>query len=240
VVVKQVHPRNGESSVRLLILVGKVWARIAEQLAGRTSVSLESNAYAATAHDGLIGAERRQDGTFVCWTRRGTMTVRNVGSSTVGVLTAGKKLTVSRGREGRMETFQVHDSTLEITVSANVLPLTHMPDGHRSAGWILPGVEINQVFGSLTSAGPEGRHIEIPAGRPGPYTVTLVGVGDGPFEVTVIGRFQGKVVYRHRTTGSIERGEQRRAHVYPHFREDDGANATTSRVMGATIAPFRP
>lgn len=240
VVVRQADARNGESSVRLLILVGKVWARIAQQLARGAGLSLESNAYAATAHDGLIGAERREDGTFVCWTRRGDVTVRDAGGTTVGVLTAGRKLTARSGRERRVETFQVHESTLEITASANVLPLIHMPDGHRIAGWTLAGVEVNQVFGSLTTAAARGRHIEVPGGRPGPYTVTLVGLAEGPFEITVIGRFQGRVVYRDRTRGSIERGGQRQAHVYPYFREEDGGNPTTSRVMGATIEPFQP
>ncbi len=240
VVVRQVDSRNGESSVRLLLLVGRVWARVAQQLARRTSLSLESNAYAATAHDGLIGAERRKDGTFVCWTRRGDVTVRDAAGTPLGVLTAGRKLTASPGKEQRVETFQVHDSTLEITASANVLPLMQMPDGRRVAGWTLPGVEINQVFGSLTAAGPEARHIEVPAGLPGPYGVALIGLADGPFQVTVIGRSQGKAVYRHRATGSIERGEQRRAHVYLYFKEEDAGNATTSRVIGATIEPLRP
>jgi FecR protein len=240
VVIRQASVRDGESSMRLLILVGKVWARIAQQVARRTSLSLESNAYTATAHDGLIGAEHSTDGTFVCWTRRGDVTVRDPGGATVEVVTAGRKLTARPGKTRRVEAFQVHESTLEITASPNVLPLVHMPDGQRMAGWALSGVEVNQVFGSLTAADAQTRQIEVPGGRPGPYTVSLVGLAEGPFEVTLVARFQGRVVYRHRATGTIERGEQRQAYVYPHFRDEDGRNPTTSRVMGATIEPLRP
>jgi hypothetical protein len=238
VVIRQAS-QNGESSMRLLILVGKVWARIAQQVARRTSLSLESNAYTATAHDGLIGAERGEDGSFVCWTRRGDVTVRDAAGATVEVVPAGQKLTARPGKTRRVEPFQVHESTLGITASSNVLPLVHMPDGHRVAGWTPSGAEVNQVFGSLTAGDGGTREIEVPGGRRGPYTVALVGLADGPFDVTLIARFQGRVVYRHRATGTIERGEQRQAYVYPHFREEDGANPTTSRVIGATIEPLR-
>ena len=239
VVIRQVETRKDESSMRLLILIGKVWARIAQQLGRRTNLSLESNAYTATAHDGLIGAERRKDGTFVCWTRRGDVTVRDASGASVGVLAAGRKLTAVLPQEPRVETFQVHDSTLEIVASQSILPLIRMPDGYRVAGWTTSGVEVNQVFGSLTSAGAETRVIEVPGGRPGPYTVTLVGVTDGPFEVMLLGRYQGGVVYRHRMTGRIQRGEEWRTHIHPHFKEESGRDSTTSRLMGAVIEPLR-
>jgi hypothetical protein len=238
VVIRQASVQNGESSMRLLILVGKVWARIAQQVARRTSLSLESNAYTATSHDGLIGAERGEDGTFVCWTRRGDVTVRDAAGATVEVVPAGQKLTARPGKTRRVEPFQVHESTLGITASSNVLPVVHLPNG-LMAGWTPAGVEVNQVFGSLTAVDAQTREIEVPAGRRGPYTVALVGLADGPFEVTLIARFQDRVVYRHRATGTIARGEQRQAYVYPHFREEDGANPTTSRVIGATIEPLR-
>ena len=59
------------SNLQVLITAGTVWARIANLLGGRGTVSLASNTHAAIAHDGLIGAEQRADGTFVCWTARG-------------------------------------------------------------------------------------------------------------------------------------------------------------------------
>jgi len=239
VVIKQASVRGEESSMQLLILVGKVWARIAQQVARRASLSLESNAYTATAHDGLIGAERSADGTFVCWTRRGDVTVRYTTGAQVDVVKPGLKLTARPGKKQRVEEFQVHESTLGITGSPNVLPLVRMPDGQRMAGWMPSGDEVNQVFGSLSAAGAEGRQVEVPGGLPGPYTVSIVGLAEGPFEVTLVGRFQGRVVYRHRATGTIERGELRQAYVFPHFRDEDGKNPTTSRVIGAHIEPLR-
>jgi len=239
VVVKQVEGRPGESSVRLLILVGKVWARVAELVGRRSSLSLESNAYAATAHDGLIGAEQQQDGSFTCWTRRGDVTVRDAAGHPLAVVSPGEKLTAMPGKAPRREAFRVQDSTLEVTTSANVLPLVEMPDGRRLAGWASTDVDINQVFGSLTTAAADSHHVEVPAGRAGAYAVTLVGRAAGPFTVTMVGRFQGRVVYRHRVTGSIAAGEQRRAHVFPHFKEDLGSNAASARTMGATIEPFQ-
>jgi hypothetical protein len=240
VVVKQLEARQDGSSVRVLILVGKVWARVAEVVGRQSSLSLESNAHAATARDGLIGAESRSDGTFTCWTRRGEMTVRDAAGNTLAVVTPGNKLTLVPRKAPRTETFRVQDSTLEITASPNVLPLVQMPDGHRLAGWSSSDVEVNYVFGSLTAATGDGRSIEVPAGRPGAYTVFLVGRATGPFTVTLVGRFQDRVVYRHRVNGTIEVGEQRRAHVFPHFKEDAVTDATSARVMGAVIEPFRP
>lgn len=111
-----------------------------------------------------------------------------------------------------------------------------MPDGHRHAGWAGSEVEINHVFGSLTA---DGCYVEVPAGRPEAYTVILVGRAAGPFTVTLVGRFQGRVVYQHRVAGTIEAGEQRDAHVLPHFKDDAGADATSARVMGAVIEPFQ-
>lgn len=240
VVVKRLEQRQEESRIRVLILVGKVWARVAELVGRQSSLSLESNAHAATARDGLIGAESRPDGTFICWTRRGEMTVRDTAGTTLEVVAPGNKLTLVPQKAPRTETFRVQDSTLEITASPNVLPLVQMPDGRRLAGWSSSGVEVNHVFGSRTAATADGRSIDVPAGRPGPYTVSLVGRTAGPFTVTLVGRFQDRVVYRHRVTGTIEAGEQRQAHVLPHFKEDAVTDATSARVMGAVIEPFRP
>ena len=43
------------SNLQVLITAGTVWARIANLLGGRGTVSLASNTHAAIAHDGLIG-----------------------------------------------------------------------------------------------------------------------------------------------------------------------------------------
>ena len=58
VTVKQAGSDRRQRGIRLLIHAGQVWARVAEALGRRSTLSLESNDYAATAHDGLIGAGR--------------------------------------------------------------------------------------------------------------------------------------------------------------------------------------
>ena len=55
-----------------------------------------------------------------------------------------------------------------------------MPDGVRLAGFVPPGIEVNQVFGSLTARCPDQTWIvEVPGGFPGPYLVFLTGIADG-------------------------------------------------------------
>ena len=68
-----------------------MWARIANLLGGRGTVSLASNSSAAIAHDGLIGAEHRPDGTFVCWTRAGTVQLVDAGGAIQGRLEPGQQ-----------------------------------------------------------------------------------------------------------------------------------------------------
>ena len=84
-----------------------------------------------------------------------------------------------------------------------------MPDGVRLAGFVPPGIEVNQVFGSLTARGPDQTWaVEVPAGLPGPYVVFLSGFADGPFVVTVTGRVRGRGVYGRKWTGTIARGQR--------------------------------
>lgn len=239
VVVKQAQLRHDESRMGLLILAGKVWARVAELVGRQSSLSLESNANSATARDGLIGAEARTDGTFTCWSRRGEVIVRDAAGATLDVVKAGEKLTLAPRKAPRLEPFRVHESTLEVVASPNVLPLLQMPDRQRVAGWTAAGVEVNQVFGSRTASTPDGRSVEVPSGRPGPYAITLVGRGGGSFTLAIVGRFQGRVVYQRRVAGTIESGGQRHTTVHPHFKEEPGGDATSARVMGATIEPVR-
>ena len=66
------------------------------------------------------------------------------------------------------ETFSVHRSTVEIVARGPVVLLVVMPDGVRLAGFVDPGIEVNQVFGSLTARRDDMRIVEIPGGAPGP------------------------------------------------------------------------
>ena len=85
------------SRIQILITAGTVWARIANLLGGRGTVSLASNTHAAIAHDGLIGAEQRLDGSFACWTRAGTVQLVDAGGATLAILEPGQQGDDSRG-----------------------------------------------------------------------------------------------------------------------------------------------
>ena len=65
VTVKQAPAGRAKAAgIRMLIHAGRVWARVVQAAGSRSTLTLESNDYSATAHDGLIGAEQAA-GTFV-------------------------------------------------------------------------------------------------------------------------------------------------------------------------------
>lgn len=240
VVVRQAEVEGRAASrLRMLITVGTVWARVAGWLGGRATVTLESNAYSATAHDGLIGAQQQPDGTFVCWARAGTLEVASVGGGPAATLAPGQKATLAAGRPAVAEPFAVNQSTIEVVTSGPVLPLVVMPDGVRLAGFVEPGVEVNQVFGSLTAVRPgAGRTVEVPAGQTGPFVLFLAAVGDGPFTVTVVGRHRGAVTYRHERTDTVRRGQGLRAEIIQTL--SGGVDQRTARAGSAGMSALRP
>ncbi|MCI0546759.1 MAG: hypothetical protein L0027_05695 [Candidatus Rokubacteria bacterium] len=240
VVVRQAAVGSADrSSIRILIAAGTVWARLARWLGGRATLTLESNAYAATAHDGLIGAQSRPDGGFVCWTRAGTLELAEQGAGrAAAVLAPGQKATVASGGAPVTEPFAVHQSALEVTVTGAVAPLVLMPDRTRVAGFVAPGIEVNQVFGSLTATREGARLIEVPAGAPGPYLVVLDGLDGGPFTLAVTGRFQGQPAYRHEASGHIQRGERLAAEITQRLAADAG-DPRTARVVDGSLGPLR-
>ena len=211
------------SRIQILITAGTVWARIANLLGDRGTVSLASNTHAAIAHDGLIGAEQRLDGSFACWTRAGTVQLVDAGGAALGRLEPGQKATISAQRRLVTEEFSVHRSVVEIVARGSVWPLVVMPDGVRLAGFVPPGIEVNQVFGSLTARRPDGTWIvEVPGGFPGPYLVLLTGIADGEFAVTITGRVE-------RPDGlhaKVDRDHHPRA--APRRRADPGVRRATS------------
>jgi hypothetical protein len=227
------------SRLRVLVTVGTVWARVAGWLAGRASLTLESNAYSATAHDGLIGAQQQQpSGTFVCWTRAGALAVTDTTGATVAQVQPGQKVTLATGRPAAIEGFAVNQSTLGVATTGPVLPLVVMPDGRRVAGFVQPGIDVNQVFGSLT-AGPAGaRTVEVPAGMAGPFMLVLIAVGDGPFTVTVTGRHRGAETYRQEQTGQAHRGQGLRAEIIQTM--SGGSDPRTARADRAGMSTLRP
>jgi hypothetical protein len=229
------------SRVGLLVTVGTVWARVAGWLGGRATLTLESNAYSATAHDGLIGAQQQANGPFVCWTRAGDLDVAG-SAGPVARVRPGQKATLAPGAPVQTEGFAVNRSTLEVITSGPVLPLVTMPDRTRLAGFVPPGIEVNQVFGSLTAAPAGGaRTVEVPAGVDGPFVVTLAAVGDGPFTLTVVGRHQGAVTYRYERAGAAHHGQGLRAEVIQIMDAAAGASdPRTARAGSAGLTELRP
>lgn len=228
---------GGHRAIRVLITVGTVWARLARLLAAGSSVTLESNAYAATARDGLIGAAQRADGVFVCWTRAGRLTVADTRGVPRATLEPGQRATLAAGRPAAVDPFAVNASVLEIA-ARGALPLVRMPDGGRVAGFVSPGIEVNQVFGSLTAL-RDGRHVvEVPAGQPGPYVIVLEALaGSRRFAVTVVGRYRGRAIYRRDLGGRVEPGARLQAEVAHRFAEP--ADPRTAELTGGTVTALR-
>ena len=236
ITIRQAQVSEQSSRVRLLVAAGTVWARLASWLGNRGSVSIESNAYTATAHDGLIGGQTRRDGSFVCWTRAGTLRLLRADGRLETALQPGEKATAVAGRPALVESFAVHRSTLEVVVTGPVLPLLVLPNGQRVAGFVVPGVEVNQVFGSLTTIREDrGRVIEVPAGAAGTYRLVLGAVGEGPYEVTVIGRFRSLPVYIGVVHGRVGAGDRLVAKITQQVAEDGAADPRTARITGGGV-----
>lgn len=245
VTVRQAEMEGQQASrLRVLITVGTVWARVAGWLSGRATLGLASNAYSATAHDGLIGAQQQPDGPFVCWSRAGAVEVVEAGGTARTAVHPGQKATLTPGRPAVLDGFAINRSTLEVVTTGPVLPLVAMPDGSRLAGFVAPGIEVNQVFGSLTAARAGHAHtVEVPAGLSGAFVLILAAVGDGPFTVTVTGRHQGAVTYRHEQTGTAQRGRQLRAEIIQMLTGPTlggGADPRTARAESAGMSTLRP
>ena len=237
VTVKQTGSERGNSGIRMVIHAGRVWARVV-QAAGRRSspLSLESNEYTATAHDGLIGAERAADG-FVCWTRRGELRLTDRSGQTDVVLMAGRRARPVFGSPVVPEPFVPSASVLEVRTSGPVLPLLRMPDGRVAAGFLAGEVEVNQVFGSLTERQGDNRWlVEVPAGYEGPYTLILTGTGTGSFVAKVSARYGGVTVYRQEMKGDVSPGER----LFTRITHDvNGKDPKTARVIEASFDGLR-
>jgi hypothetical protein len=210
-------------------------------LGGRGTVSLASNTHAAIARDGLIGAEERRDESFACWTRAGTVELVDASGASQGLLQPGQKATIPVRGGPVVEGFSVHRSVVEITARGPVWPLVVMPDGVRLAGFVAPGIEVNQVFGSLTARrADETRVVEVPGGLPGPYLVILTGAADGPFQVTVTGRVRGRAVYERQWAGRIARGQRLAGGVNQDFDPTKTSPVTEAEALTGMISPLRP
>jgi hypothetical protein len=228
------------SRIQVLITAGTVWARIANLLGDRGTVSLASNTHAAIAHDGLIGAEQRLDGSFACWTRAGTVQLVDAGGANLGRLEPGRKATISTGRRVVMEDFSVHRSVVQVTARGPVWPLVVMPGGVQLAGFVPPGIEVNQVFGSLTARRPaETWVVEVPGGFPGPYHVLLTGIKDGAFVVTIAGLVNDRTVFTRKWTGTIARGQRLGGGLTQEFDVRHTVRASEAETLTANVSSPR-
>ena len=237
VTVKQVPGDRAKSAgIRMLIHAGRVWARVAQAAGSRSTLTLESNDYSATAHDGLIGAEQSA-GTFVCWTRRGSLWLTDKSAQTDTVLVAGQRARARLGVPVTPEPFVAGASTLEIRTTGPVVPLVRMPDGSVAAGFLTPEVEVNQVFGSLTEAkGGQRWVVEVPGGHEGPYTLILTGIDAGPFAARISGRYVGFSSYRQDIRGEARPGERLFTRITQTVRGED---PRTARAVEASVDGLR-
>lgn len=236
VTARQAATGRGKSGIRLLIHTGRVWARVVKAAGSRSVVSLESNEYSATAHDGLIGAEQGAAG-FVCWTRRGTVWLTERGGHSEAVLMPGQRARARRGLTATPEPFVAGSSVLEIRTSGPVAPLVRMPDGRRSAGFLAADLEVNHVFGSLTEGGGTRWLVEVPGGHEGPYTLVLTGTGTGAFTARISGRYAGFSMYRRELKGEIREGERLFTRISQSVKGDD---PQTARAVEASVEGLRP
>jgi hypothetical protein len=236
VTVKQAGGDRAKSGIRMLIHAGRVWARVVQAAGRRGPLTLESNEYAATAHDGLIGAERAADG-FVCWARRGDLRLTDRSGLVDVVVTAGRRARVHFGSPVNPEPFVPSASTLEIRTTGPIVPMLRMPDGRVAAGFLAADVEVNQVFGSLTEAVRGRWLVEVPAGHEGPYTLILTGTGSGAFTAKVTARYGLLTVYRQDLKGDVQHGEQ----MFTRIRHDvSGSDPRTARVLEASFERLQP
>lgn len=240
VTVKKAEVGKKTSTISIRINVGKVWARVVRLVDPKSSFSLESNTATATVHDGLIGGQQDKDGSFSCWTKAGSMAVTDAKGQAL-VLAPGQKTVVKPGQPAVAQPFAVHQSSLTVRTPPHVLPLILMDDQIRVAGFVAPGVEVNQVFGSFTGLGADGAlTIEVPAGTPGPLTLVLEGMGDGPFAVVMTGAFKGAQVYRQDLSGQIKKGERLVTRITQQLDPATAGEPKTAKVQSGTAEALTP
>lgn len=237
----QVGGGDRGSNVAIHVNVGTVWARAVGAVDQGSSFSIESNTATATVHSGRIGGRQNPDASFVCWTKGGVLTVEGKHGEPTLTLLPGQATTVETGQIPAPRPFAVNQSVLKVMSSAGALPLVQMPDRARVMGFVSPGIEVNQVFGSdsaLTEDG--GRVLDVPAGHAGPFTLVFEGRQDGPFDVRIVGLFQGGEVYRQQLSGTITMGERLSTEITQEIDPSTGGDPSTAKALSGRVAPLRP
>jgi hypothetical protein len=157
------------------------------------------------------------------------------------VLVPGEKTVVKDGQELVPQAFKVNQSALQVMAPPGFLPVVLMPDQARLAGFVAPGVEVNQVFGSLTREAPDGTHeVEVPAGTTGPYVLVMEALQDGPAIAKVTGSFKGAPVYTLDLSVVMRKGERVKTEIMQQIEEATSAEPKTAKVVGGAASPWRP
>lgn len=245
VVVRRAPASGDRASTRVFINAGAVWARVRRLADPGSGMSLESNTATAAVHDGLIGARQNRDGSFECWTQAGELAVTDRGGRALVALAPGQMTRVGPGGSAQPAPFAVMASTLRVVASRGVLPLLQMPYHTLLAGFVAPGVEVNQVYGSVTRAHPDGtRSVEVPAGFLGPYTLMVEGREETPFTITLVGLSRGSETHRVELCGRIGRGERQWTSVMQDMPTPEsltsGAGPEGARAQGVLAARLGP
>jgi hypothetical protein len=238
--VKMADVSDGSSRISIQINLGTVWARVASLVDPHSNFSLESNTATATVHDGLIGGRQTPDHSFICWTMAGDLLVKDRKGQLLVTLKPGEKTKVQDDQDSGRQPFAVNHSTLKVTASPNVLPLMLMSDNLRVTGFVTPGLEVNQVFGSRTGIEGYGtRTIEVPAGVPGPLTLIVEGKADTMFTITVEGFHKGTQVYRQNFAGTITKGERLVTPITQELESATASNPKTAKVLNGHANDLR-
>jgi len=227
------------SAITIRIIFGAVWARVAPMRDPKASFSLESSTATATVHNGLIGGRQAADGSFACWTRAGTLTVKDPQGHALLTLQPNEHTTVQAGKKPLSQPFVMNHTMLLVTASSNVLPLIEMPDKLRVAGFVAPVWEVNQVFGAITGrTANKAYFVEVPAGVPGPFLLVVHGLHDGPFKVTLVGTFKGAPIYQQELSGTIKKGERLRTEITQQMDPATKQEPLTAKVTSGSAVPL--
>ena len=236
ITVNRTGGANESSRTSITIILGTVWARVVKLFDAQSEFTLEGQNATATVRGSEIGARQNADGTFVCWTRSGTMTVTGQGQSLT--LEPGQATTVAPGQTPTARPFAVNQSVLRVTTASPIFPLLATPSPELLAGFAAPGIEVTQVFGSYVSEGLDPRVIEIPAGRPGRYALMVESAQETDFQIDLVAAHSGQTVAERQFTGRVRPGVGLVADVAVEV--DQTTDPTTARITAIDVSAFRP
>ena len=227
---------QGPSRTSIQIFIGTFWARVIRLLDPGSEFSLEGQNATATVRGSQIGAQQNADGTFVCWTRAGSMVVTGFGQPLT--LQAGQATTVAPGQAPTPRLFAANASSLRATTDSPVLPLLITPAPELRAGYAPPGIVVSQVFGSAVGEDVPPRTVDVPAGRPGRYLLVVEGEREADFRVGLAAAQMSQVVAERELSGRIRAGERLVADITPRLEAIE--DPRTARITGVDVSDFRP